>query len=132
MLIVKTSFTQDVNRQDFLTFGEKNSYFLLIDKIDSVSDANILIMTLFVLLQLPLFRFDASIHALSTNSYIEDTRQFQVIYCQSPRYSDTLKSCCCHPKILKKRFYYRAKHPKDADSIANSEDPDQTPPLGAV
>ncbi|KAL8567914.1 hypothetical protein ACOMHN_059036 [Nucella lapillus] len=26
--------------------------------------------------KIPLFRFDASIHALSTNSYIEDTRQF--------------------------------------------------------
>ena len=35
-------------------------------------------------------------------------------------------------KTGKKRFYYRDKHPKDADSIANSEDPDQTAPLGAV
>ena len=26
----------------------------------------------------------------------------------------------------------RGLHPKDADSIANSEDPDQTAPLGAV
>ena len=30
------------------------------------------------LFQASLFRFDASIHALSTNSYIEDTRQFEV------------------------------------------------------
>ncbi|KAK7110453.1 hypothetical protein V1264_014325 [Littorina saxatilis] len=27
--------------------------------------------------KIPLFRFDASLHALSTNSYIEDTRQFE-------------------------------------------------------
>lgn len=27
--------------------------------------------------RVPLFRFDASIHALSTNSYVEDTRQFE-------------------------------------------------------
>ena len=36
------------------------------------------------------------------------------------------------PKIQTKRFYHRVMHPKDADSIANSEDPDQTAPQGAV
>lgn len=30
-------------------------------------------------LQVTLFRFDASLHALSTNSYIEDTRQFDAV-----------------------------------------------------
>ena len=35
-------------------------------------------------------------------------------------------------KLGKKKIYYRVMHPKDADSIANSEDPDQTAPLGAV
>ena len=42
------------------------------------------------------------------------------------------KLCYNHPKTGKKRFYHRVMHPKDADSIANSEDPDQTAPLGAV
>ena len=37
-----------------------------------------------------------------------------------------------HPKNQTKRFYQRVMHPKDADSIANSKDPDQTAPLGAV
>ena len=37
-----------------------------------------------------------------------------------------------HPKTAKKRFYHRVMHPKDADSIVNSEDPEQTAPLGAV
>ena len=44
----------------------------------------------------------------------------------------TRKLCCNHPKTGKKKFYHRVMHPKDADSIANSEDPDQTAPLGAV
>ena len=37
--------------------------------------------------------------------------------------------------ILSSKFLnpcHRVMHPKDADSIANSEDPDQTAPLGAV
>ena len=48
------------------------------------------------------------------------------------KFSDTRKLCCNHPKTGKKRFYHKVMHPKDADSIANSEDPDQTAPLGAV
>ena len=38
--------------------------------------------------------------------------------------------------ILKKNgkvlFYYAVMHPNDADGMANSEDPDQTAPIGAV
>ena len=49
-----------------------------------------------------------------------------------PKFSDTKKLCCNHPKTGKKRFYPRIMHPKNADSIANSEDTDQTAPLGAV
>ena len=40
--------------------------------------------------------------------------------------------CSNHPKTGEERFYHRVMHPKDADSISNSEDPDQTAPLGAV
>ena len=49
-------------------------------------------------------------------------------YRKVPKFSDARKLCCSHPKTEKKRFY----HPKDADSIANREDHDQTAPLGAV
>ena len=49
-----------------------------------------------------------------------------------PKFLDTRKLCCNHPKTGKKRFYHRVMHPKDADSIANSEDPDQPAPLGTV
>ena len=53
-------------------------------------------------------------------------------YHKVPKFSDTRKLCCNRPKTGKKRFYHRVMHPKDADSIAKSEDPDQTAPLGAV
>ena len=43
-------------------------------------------------------------------------------YHKVPKFSDTRKLCCYHPKTEKKRFYYRVMDPKDADSIANSED----------
>ena len=53
-------------------------------------------------------------------------------YPKTPKYSDTRKHCCNHPKILTKWLYHRVLHPKDADGMANSVDPDQTAPLGAV
>ena len=40
--------------------------------------------------------------------------------------------CCKLPKIQTKRPNHRIFCPKDANEIANSEDPDQTAPLGAV
>ena len=45
---------------------------------------------------------------------------------------DTKKLCCNLPKIQTKRQNLRVFHQKDANGIANSEDPDQTAPLGAV
>ena len=53
-------------------------------------------------------------------------------YCKNPKISDTWGSSCNHPKILTKCLYNGVMHPKDADGIANSVDPDQTAPLGAV
>ena len=47
-------------------------------------------------------------------------------YSKNPKYSDTRKICCNHPKIQTRLFYRRVMHPKDADGMANSEDPDQT------
>ena len=49
---------------------------------------------------------------------ILDTRKFSVI---------TLKF-----EIWTRRLFLRVMHPKDAEGIANSVDPDQTAPLGAV
>ena len=59
-------------------------------------------------------------------------RCYNAQYRKVPRLSDTRLLSCNHPKTGKKRFYQRVMHPKDVDSIANSEDPDQTAPLGAV
>ena len=38
----------------------------------------------------------------------------------------TPKNCCNYPKIGAVGFYYTLMHPKDADLMANSIDPDQT------
>ena len=49
-----------------------------------------------------------------------------------PKFSDTYKHYCKHTKIQTKRFYLGVLPLNDANGIANSEDPDQTAPLGAV
>ena len=53
-------------------------------------------------------------------------------YCKVPKFSDTRKLCCNSPKIQTKRPNLRSFPQKDANGTANSEDPDQTAPLGAV
>ena len=50
-------------------------------------------------------------------------------YCKN---SDTQKFCGNHPKIWRKWLYFRVMHPKDAERIVNSVDPDQTATQGAV
>ena len=42
------------------------------------------------------------------------------------------KMCCNHSKVWTMWVYHRAMSPNDADGMANSVDPDQTAPLGAV
>ena len=54
------------------------------------------------------------------------------VYRKVPKFSDARKLCCNLPKIQTKRPNLRVFHQKDANGIANSEDPDQTAPLGAV
>ena len=44
----------------------------------------------------------------------------------------TPESCCNLPKIHTKRPKLRVLHQNNANGIENSEDPDQTDPLGAV
>ena len=53
-------------------------------------------------------------------------------YRKDPKNSDTQKICCNHAKIWTRWFYRIVMHLKDADGIANSVDPDQTAPPGAV
>ena len=54
------------------------------------------------------------------------------MYGKVPKFSDTRKLCCNLPKIQTKRQNLLILRLKDANGIANSEDPDQTAPLGAV
>ena len=53
-------------------------------------------------------------------------------YRKVPKFSDARKLCCNLPKIQTKRPNLGIFHQKVANGIANSEDPDQTAPLGAV
>ena len=53
-------------------------------------------------------------------------------YRKVPKFSDARKICCNVPKIQTKSPNLRVFCQKDANGIANSEDPDQTAPLGAV
>ena len=53
-------------------------------------------------------------------------------YRKGPKFWDAKKLCCNLPKIQEKRPNLRVFRHKDANGIANSEDPDQTAPLGAV
>ena len=49
-----------------------------------------------------------------------------------PKFSDARKLCCNLPKTQTKRPNLWVYRQKDANGRANSEDPDQTAPLGAV
>ena len=51
-------------------------------------------------------------------------------YLINPKFIELLKICCNYFRILKKRFYYGVM-PADR-RIANSVEPDQTVPTGAV
>ena len=53
-------------------------------------------------------------------------------YRKFPKYSDTQKICCNHSKIWTMWLYHRVMSPNDTDGMANSVDPDQTAPVGAV
>ena len=54
------------------------------------------------------------------------------MYLKVPKFSDARKLCCNDPKIQEKRPNLWVFLQNDANGIANSEDPDQTAPLGAV
>ena len=65
----------------------------------------------------------ASLSTICVVSYID--------YCKISKYSDPLKLCCNHPET-KKEVLQKRNGPKDASSVTNSEDHDQTAPRGAV
>ena len=52
-------------------------------------------------------------------------------YRKNSKNSDTQKICCNHPKSGRRWLYHSVMHPKDADRIASSVDPDQRANLGA-
>ena len=64
--------------------------------------------------------------------YFTTDLQTMVYYRKFPKYSDTKKICYNHSKIGTMWLYHSVMSPNDADGVANSVDPDQTAPLGAV
>ena len=54
------------------------------------------------------------------------------MYRKVPKFSDTKNLCCNLPKIQTKRLNLKIFCQNDANGKANSGDPDQTAPLGAV
>ena len=54
------------------------------------------------------------------------------MYRKVPKFSDARKHCCNLPKIQTRRPKISVFYQKDANGMANSEDPDQTAPLRAV
>ena len=54
------------------------------------------------------------------------------LYRNDPKFSDTQNICCNHSKVWTMWLYHTLMSPNDADGMANSVDPDQTAPLGAV
>ena len=70
---------------------------------------------------------------------VKDKQEFQKLvsftiftYRKVPKFLDARKLCCNLTKIQTNRPNLRLFHQKDADGIANSENPDKTVPLGAV
>ena len=57
---------------------------------------------------------------------------FRLVYHKDPKFSDSRRLCFNLPKIQTKRQNLLIFRLKDSNGIANSEDPDQTAPLGAV
>ena len=55
-----------------------------------------------------------------------------ILYRKVPKFSDARKLCYNLPKIQTKRPNLWVFRQKDANGIANSDNPDQTAPLGAV
>ena len=53
-------------------------------------------------------------------------------YRKVPKFWDARNHCCILPKIQRKRPNLRVFCQNGANGIANSEDPDQTVPLGVV
>ena len=62
----------------------------------------------------------------------EKVNQGLRLYHKTPKISDTRKLSCNIPKIQLKGSNLRVFLQKDANGIANSEDPDQTAPIGTV
>ena len=65
-------------------------------------------------------------------SWVKAPKLLEEVYCKVSKFSEAKILCCNVPKIQTKRPKLEVRYQNDANGIANSEDPDQTAPLGAV
>ena len=72
------------------------------------------------------------VNLISEMSWVSWNTSGMVEYHNDPKFSDTRKLCYNLPRIQTKRQSLRVFCQKDVNGKANSEDPDQTVPLGAV
>ena len=71
-------------------------------------------------------------YSCSKTTVLDCHTRNKLYYRKFPKYLDMQKNCCYHSKILTMWLYHGVTSPNDADGMANSVDPDQTAPLGAV
>ena len=60
------------------------------------------------------------------------SKQIIFSYHKVPKFSDARKTCCNQPEIYTTGPKLMVLNQKEANGKANSKDPDQTAPLGAV
>ena len=82
--------------------------------------------------QSKLERLKRLILEIYTISFLGSFCDWKIEYNKVLKFSDARKLCCNLPKIQTKRPNLSVFCKKKSNGIANSEDPDQTAPLGAV
>ena len=121
--ILMTQPTQIVGDANAIIIGNNNIY-----KSDYIST----IPVTFDLID-DVDQLDPDVLVPGSDTFLEYALPFcQEVYRKVPKFSDARTFCCYLPKVQTKRPIFGVFHPKDANGIANSEDPDQTAPLGAV
>ena len=67
---------------------------------------------------------------IKSQLYVSNKKQYATV--KFLYFRTTVNYCNLNTVIRAKRFYHGVIPPNDENGIANSEDPDQTAPLGAV
>ena len=114
---------------------EQNSFLFLSEKI-STSTRNKMVQIIAGFEVYPLSQKKIKLYiscckgCVKRNLIVNTRRRLDTV--KNKKIGTPKKVCCNHPKIWTMRLYHTVMLLKDTDGIANSVDPDQTAPLGAV